>query len=86
MAHLSRNLEKQHVNALWYLLPLFSTFGLCKRTSRKCIPSGLIHAKETSFLTKRKVVKDDQAHDIKATISTWKFIKFQFNFALWFID
>ena len=38
---------------------VFSRFGLFKRTSSKCIPSGLIHAKETSFSTKRKVVKDN---------------------------
>ena len=25
----------------------------------KCIPSGLIHAKETAFSAKRKVVKDN---------------------------
>ena len=31
-------------------------FGLQKH---KCIPSGLIHAEETSFSTKSKVVKDD---------------------------
>ena len=34
-------------------------FGLFKRTSSKCIPSGLIHEKETSFSTKRTVVKDN---------------------------
>ena len=64
----------------------FSRFGLFKRTSSKCIPSGLIHAKETQSSTKGKVVKDNQTHGIKATISTWKVIKIQFNFALWFID
>ena len=35
---------------------LFSRFGLFKRTSSKCIQSGLIQAKQTSFSTKRKVV------------------------------
>ena len=34
-------------------------FGLFNKTSSKYIPSGLIHVKETSFLTKRKVVKDN---------------------------
>ena len=48
----------------------FSRFGLFKRTSSKCIPSGLIHAKETSFSTRRKVVKGNKTHGIKATIST----------------
>ena len=38
------------------------------------------------FSTKRKVMKDNKTHDIKATISTWKIIYIQFNFALWFID
>ena len=57
-----------------------------KRTSRTCIPFGLIHAKEASFSTKRKVVKDKETHGIKATISTWNVIKIQFNFALWSID
>ena len=42
---------------LWSIQMRFSRFGLFKRTSSKCIPSGLIHAKETSFSTKRKVVK-----------------------------
>ena len=64
----------------------FCRFGLFKRTSSKCIPSGLIHAKETPSSTKRKVVKDNQTHGIKATISTWKVIKIQSNFALWFFD
>ena len=45
-------------------------FGLFKRTSSKCIPSGVIHAKETPSSTQRKVVKDNQTHGIKATIST----------------
>ena len=44
------------------------------------------HSNETSFPTKRKIVKDNQTHDIKGTISAWKVIKIQFNFALWFID
>ena len=34
-------------------------FGLFKRTRSKCIPSGLIQAKETSFSSKRKEVKDN---------------------------
>ena len=34
-------------------------FGLFKRISRKCVPNGIIHAKETTFSIKRKVVKDD---------------------------
>ena len=58
-SHLSKNGEKQHANELRSILALFSRFGLFKRTSRKCIPSGLIHAKETSFSTKRKEVKDN---------------------------
>ena len=63
---------------------VFGRFGWFKRTSS--IPSGLIQAKETSFFTKRKVVKDNLTHGNKATISTWKVIKIQFNFALWFVD
>ena len=35
----------------------FSRFGLFKSTSSKCIRSSLINPKETSFSTKRKVVK-----------------------------
>ena len=50
---------KQHVDGLWSIQTLFSRFGLLKRTCIKCIPSGLIHAKETSFATKRKVMKDN---------------------------
>ena len=49
---------KQHANELWSILALFSRFGLFNRTCRKSIPSGLMHVKETSFSTKRKVVKD----------------------------
>ena len=41
------------------MLVLFGRFGLIKRFSRKCIPGGIIHVKETLFLTTRKVVKDD---------------------------
>ena len=85
-SHLSKNRGKQHANELWSIQALFIRFGLFKRTSSKCIPSGRIHAKETPSSTKRKVVKDNQTHGIKATISTWKVIKIQFNFALWFID
>ena len=81
-----KNREKQHANELWSILVLFSRFGLFKRINRKCIPSGLIYAKETSFSTKRKVVKDNYIHGIQATISTLKVIKIQFNFALWVID
>ena len=51
--------EKQHANELWSIQLLFSRFGFFKRASSKCIPSGAIHAKETSFSTKRKVVKDN---------------------------
>ena len=58
-SHLSNNREKQHANELWSIQALFSRFGLFKRTSTKCIPSGLLHAKETSFSTKHKVVKDN---------------------------
>ena len=58
-SHLSKNREKQHANKLFSIHALFSRFGLSKRTNSKCIPSGLIHAKETSFSTKRKVVKDN---------------------------
>ena len=85
-SHLSKNREKQHANELWSIQALFSRYGIFKRTSSKCIPSGLSHAKETSFSTKRKVVKDNQTPGIKAAISTWKVIKIQFNFTLWFID
>ena len=53
-----KNRGKQHANELWSMQGLFSRFCLFKRTSSKCIPCGLIHAKETSFSTKRKVVKD----------------------------
>ena len=60
-SHLSKNREEQHANELWSILALFSRFGLFKRTikSIKCITSGLIHARETSFTTKRKIVKDN---------------------------
>ena len=58
-SHLSKNREKQHANELWSIQALFSRFGLFKRTSSRCTPSGLIHAKEMSFSTKRKVVKDN---------------------------
>ena len=64
-SHLSKNREKQHANELWSILALCRRFGLFLRTSSKCIPSGLIHAKETSFSTKRKVVKDHSTHGIK---------------------
>ena len=57
-SHLSKNREKQHANELWSIQALLSRFGLFKRTSSKCIPSGLIHAKETSLSTKRKVAQD----------------------------
>ena len=77
---------KQHANELWSILALVSKFWLFKRIRRKYIPSGLIHAKETLFSTKRKVVNDNKTPGIKATISTWKIIKIQFNFALWFIN
>ena len=56
---LSKNPEKQHANELWSIQALFGRFGSFKTTSSKCIPRGLILAKETSFSTKRKVVKDD---------------------------
>ena len=56
-SHLSNNREKQHANELCSILALLSRFGFFKRTSSKCIPSDLIHAKETSFSIKRKVVK-----------------------------
>ena len=36
--------------------------------------------------TKCKVVKDNKTPGIKATISTWKVIDIQFNFALWLTD
>ena len=49
---------------------------LFKRTSSKCIPSGLIYAKETPSSTKRKVVKDNQTHGIKATFLPEKLSKF----------
>ena len=58
-SHLSKNREKQHANDLWSIQALLSRFGSFKRTSNKCIPSGLLHAKETSFSTKRKVAKDN---------------------------
>ena len=59
-SHLSKNREKkQHANELLSIQALFGRIGLLKRTSSKCISSGLIHAKETSFATKRKVVKDN---------------------------
>ena len=78
--------KNQHANELWYIQALFSRFGFFQRTSSKYISSGLIHAKEMSFSIKRKVVKNNLAHGTKATISTWKVIKIQFNFGLWFID
>ena len=56
-SHLSKNREKQHANELWSILALFGGFDLFERTSSKCIPSGVIHAKETSFSTKCEVVK-----------------------------
>ena len=58
-SHLSKNREKQHVNELWSIQALFVDLSLFKRTSSKCIPSGLIQAKETSFSTKREEVKDN---------------------------
>ena len=58
-SHISKNREKQHANELWSIQALFGRFGLFKRTSSKCIPSGLIHSKETLFSTKRKVVNDN---------------------------
>ena len=51
--------KKQHESELWFILALFGRFGLFKRISRKSIPSGIIHAKETSISTQRKVVKDN---------------------------
>ena len=68
-SHLYEKSEKHHASELWSMLALFGRFGLIKRISRKYISSGIIHVKETSFLTKRKVVKD-KTHGIKATIST----------------
>ena len=87
-SHLSKNREKQHANELWSIQApfFFYRFGLFKRTRSKCIPIGLIHANEKSFSTKRKVVKDNYTPGIKATISAFKVIKIQLNFALWFID
>ena len=66
------------------ILALVSWFGLFKRTSRKCIPSGLIHAKDMSFSTKRNLVKSYKTHGIKGTISSWKVSKNSIQ--LWFID
>ena len=49
--------EKQHASELWAILALFGRFGLFKMNP--CIPSGIIHAKETPFSAKRKVVNDN---------------------------
>ena len=57
-SHLSKNREKEHANELWSTLAILVDFGLFNRTRRKCIPHGLMHAKETSFSGKRKIVKD----------------------------
>ena len=53
-----QKIGKQHASELLSMLALFDRFGLIKKIGRKYIPSGVIHAKETSFSTKRKVVKD----------------------------
>ena len=85
-SHRYKSKKKQHASELLPMLALSCRFGLFKRISRKCIPSGIIHAIEIPRLTKRKAVKDNHKHGIKATISTWKNIKIQFNFAHWFIE
>ena len=50
-------LEKQYESESWSIPALYGRFGLLKRISRKCIPIGIIHAKETPFSTKRMVAK-----------------------------
>ena len=57
-SHLSKKSRKKLANELWSILALISRFGLFKEAVEKCIPSGHIHAKETSFSTKRKIVKE----------------------------
>ena len=84
-SHLSKNRENQHANELWSIQALFVDLAYFNEPVVNAF-QGLIHAKETSFSTKRKVVKDNKTRGIKATISTWKVIKIQFNFAHWFID
>ena len=45
------------------------------------------HSRERNVIsTKRKVVKDNETHGMKATISKWNNIIIQLNFALWLID
>ena len=57
-SHLSKNWKKQHASELWSILVLIGRFGLFKGIARKHRSNCIIHAKEMSFSTKRKEVKD----------------------------
>ena len=52
MSHILKNQEDQHANELWSILALLES-----EDNTFLIPK--IHAKEMSFSTKRKVVKDN---------------------------
>ena len=73
MSHLSKNRKKQQASELWSIMALLVNLAYLKESVENSFLVVSFTQKETSFSTKREVVKHNKTHVIDATISTLKY-------------